>query len=153
MTYLNRPTRVADAAFTLVDGADARTVAHFRSELSRWLHSHLALDPARHNDVLLAVNEALTNSADHAYGTGHGPMTMQVRYLAAGDTLLIDVSDHGAWQDTDPATRSNTRGRGIPLMRALADHATISPLPSGTQVRLQFDDCALAAADAYAVSV
>ena len=80
-------------------------------------------------------------------------MTMQVRYTAADDRLLIDVSDHGAWRHTDPATRSNTRGRGIPLMRALADHATISPLPTGTQVRLQFDDCALAASDAYAVSV
>jgi anti-sigma regulatory factor (Ser/Thr protein kinase) len=152
MTYFNRPTGVTDLAFALVESADARTVAHFRSELSRWLHAHLALGPARHNDVLLAVNEALTNSAEFAYGTGHGPMTMQVRYVAHDDMLLIDVSDHGAFRYTDPATRSNTRGRGIPLMHALADQATISPLPSGTQVRLQFNDCALAAAGAYAVS-
>ena len=39
----------------------------FRHELSQWLRAHFALDPVRRNDVLLAVNEALTNAAEFAY--------------------------------------------------------------------------------------
>ena len=48
------------------------------------------------NDVLLAVNEALTNAAEFAYrGRRSGTMTMQVRYDAREDVLLVDVSDRG----------------------------------------------------------
>ncbi len=140
----------ADTAFTLTDAADAQTVADFRRQLSRWLRAHLALDAVHSNDVLLAVNEAVTNAAEFAYGEQRGTVTMQVRYIAAQRTLVVDVSDRGKWRYTDPSTRSNTRGRGIPLMRALADHATISPLPSGTQVRLQFNGCAGVVAKPYA---
>lgn len=153
MTDPNRSPGVADTAFTLVDAAEARAVADFRSELSRWLGAHFDLDPIRRNDVLLAVNEALTNVAEFAYGTDRGSMTMQVDYDAADATLRVDVSDHGTWRHVDPASRSNTRGRGIPLMRALSDHFTISPLPSGTQVRMQFNDCAMLAQTAYATSI
>jgi serine/threonine-protein kinase RsbW len=151
MTDPNLTTEVADAGFTLVDTANARTVAHFRHQLSQWLGVHFALDPMRRNDVLLAVNEALTNVAEFAYRGLRGTMTMQARYGAADDVLLIDIADRGTWRHTDPMTRSNTRGRGIPLMHALADRATISPLPIGTHVQLQFDNCSLVGS--YAISV
>jgi serine/threonine-protein kinase RsbW len=142
MTDPNRPARAEDAGLTRNDSADARTVARFRHELSQWLSAHFALDAVRRNDVLLAVNEALTNAAEFAYRGRHGTMTMQARYAAADGTLLIDVTDRGTWRHTDPANRSNTRGRGIPLMRALADRTTISALSTGTQVQLQFNHCA-----------
>jgi hypothetical protein len=38
-------------------------------------------------------------------------------------------------------------------MRALADNTTISPTAAGTEVRLQFNDCARVGVDAYAASV
>jgi serine/threonine-protein kinase RsbW len=152
MTDPNLTTGAADAGFTLIDTANARTVAHFRHQLSQWLSAHFALDPMRRNDVLLAVNEALTNVAEFAYRGRRGTMTMEARYGAADDVLLIDVADRGTWRHTDPMTRSNTRGRGIPLMHALADRATISPLPTGTHVQLQFDNCALMTAESYAIS-
>ncbi|MDG5485186.1 ATP-binding protein, partial [Mycolicibacterium gadium] len=59
-------TSAADAEFVRVDNADALTVARMRRELSQWLRAHLTLDPDRLNDVLLAVNEALTNAAEFA---------------------------------------------------------------------------------------
>jgi anti-sigma regulatory factor (Ser/Thr protein kinase) len=153
MTDPNRTTGLADADFVLTDTADARTVGRFRNELSRWLRARVALDPVRHNDVLLAVNEALTNVAEFAYGDGCGAVTMKIRHCATDSTLTVDVFDHGAWRPTDPANRSNTRGRGIPLMRALADSATISALATGTKVRLQFNDCPPIGAQRYAASV
>ena len=143
---------VADADFATIDTADARTVARLRHELSQWLRAHFALDPVRLNDLLLAVNEALTNAAEFAYAGRQGTMALQVRYDVADGTLVVDVSDRGRWRHVDAASRPNTRGRGIPLMRALADRMTISQLPNGTHVQLQFDHCARIAAQACATS-
>jgi serine/threonine-protein kinase RsbW len=142
----NGITGAGDAGFIRSDTADAWTVTQFRNELSQWLRARFTLDAARLNDVLLAVNEALTNAAEFAYGGQGGTMTMQARYHAADGMLLIDVSDRGRWRHVDPKAQSNTRGRGIPLMHALADRATIRPLPTGTRVQLQFGDCPLVAA-------
>ena len=132
----------ADVDFVHVDTADALTVARMRRELSQWLSTHLTLDPDRLNDVLLAVNEALTNSAEFAYRGRQGTMTLQAHYDGADGTLLVDVSDRGTWRHVDPESQPNTRGRGIPLMRALADRMTISRMPGGTNVQMQFGDCA-----------
>ena len=123
-------------------------MARLRHELSRWLRAHFALDPVRLNDVLLAVNEALTNAAEFAYPEQRGTMALEVRYDVADGTLIVDVSDRGRWRHVDPAAQPNTRGRGIPLMRALADRTTISRLPNGTHVRLQFDYCSRVTAEA-----
>ena len=135
-------TSAADVDFFRVDTADALTVARMRRELSQWLSTHLTLDPDRLNDVLLAVNEALTNSAEFAYRGQQGTMTLKVHYDGADGSLTVDVSDRGTWRHVDPASQPNTRGRGIPLMRALADRTTISQTPDGTNVRMQFGDCA-----------
>lgn len=145
-------TGMADPELTLSDSADAMTVARFRHELSQWLRANFALDPARLNDVLLAVNEALTNAAEFAYARPPGTMTMKARYDGATGVLWVDVTDRGKWRPTDPQTQSNTRGRGIPLMEALADRMTIWALPTGTHVRLQFSDCALVSAHRYVTS-
>lgn len=140
-----------DADFMRVDTADALTVARMRRELSQWLRTHLTLDPDRLNDVVLAANEALTNSAEFAYRGQQGTMTLQVHYDGTSGNLIVEVSDHGTWRHVDPATQPNTRGRGIPLMRGLSDQTTISQMPDGTHVRMQFNDCAAyVATEAYA---
>jgi serine/threonine-protein kinase RsbW len=133
--------------------ADAHTVVQFRHELSQWLGERLALDAVRLNDVLLAVNEALTNAAEFAYaGLQRGTMTVRARHHAPAGRLSVVVSDRGRWRYIDPRTQPNTRGRGIPLMRALADRMTIWRRPTGTQVRLQFHGCALTSAERCAAS-
>ena len=142
MTDSNLSTSAADADFARTDSADALSVARLRHELSRWLGTHLTLDPDRHNDVLLAVNEALTNSAEFAYRGRQGTMALQVRYDGGDGTLLVDVSDRGTWRHVDPAAQPNTRGRGLPLMRALSDRMTISWTSDGTCVQMRFDNCA-----------
>lgn len=151
MTDQNYSTSAADADFVRVDTADALTVARMRRELSHWLRTHLTLDPDRLNDVLLAVNEALTNSAEFAYlGSQQGPMSLQAHFNGGDGTLLVDVSDHGRWRHVDPESQPNTRGRGIPLMRALSDRTTISQMPNGTNVQMEFSDCgARVAAEVY----
>ncbi len=77
-------------------------------------------------------------------------MTLQVHFDAREGVLLVKVSDHGTWRHVDPADQPNTRGRGIPLMRALADDTTISHTPNGTYVQMRFGDCGRVREQAYA---
>ena len=88
------------------------------------------------------VNEALTNSAEYAYRGRQGTMTLDVHYDGADGTLLVNVSDRGKWRHVDPAAQPNTRGRGLPLMRALSDRMAISWTSDGTCVQMRFDNCA-----------
>lgn len=122
--------------------ADGVSVAKAREELSRWLQQTFDLDSLRINDVVLAVNEALANSAEFAYRDAPQPGTvdLEARHDADGATLRVSIVDRGSWRPTDPARRSRTRGRGIPLMEALADSAVIDPCDAGTAVHLTFGE-------------
>ncbi|MFV9633024.1 ATP-binding protein [Mycobacterium neumannii] len=148
---MNAPTELG---FSSNGPADAQTVAEFRNAFGQWLRTNFALDADRLSDILLAVNEALTNSAEFAYVQAGqaGTMAVTARYDAEDRRLVATVSDQGAWLEKEPDGKPNTRGRGIQLMRALSDRATIDPSASGTRVRLEFDDCRLASQEPFATS-
>lgn len=141
-----RSVDTAGAEFARVVAADAKTVGRVRSEFAQWLRGHFALDEERTSDVVLAVNEALANAAEFAYvGVADlGTVAIEAHHSIALARLVVVVTDHGVWREADPSQRSHTRGRGIPLMRALSDVATIESSPGGTRVQLRFDDCAAA---------
>lgn len=62
---------------------------------------------------------------------------MRAAYDAGSDTLAVTVDDRGRWRQQVPAQRNaQMRGRGIPLMEALADEAAIECTPRGTRVTL-----------------
>ncbi|MDV3128852.1 ATP-binding protein [Mycobacterium sp. 21AC1] len=143
----------SSAGFAKVDLAAPERAAQLRHEFTAWLRRHFALDPIKASDVVLAVNEALANAAEFAYVSAHRPGVMHMRadYDRDAATLTVTVADEGAWRATDHEVNNPARGRGIPLMRALTDRATIDPTPHGTHVRLQWDHIATvpgAAADA-----
>ncbi len=142
MTDSNFSPSAAGAEFARTESADALSVARLRHDLADWLRTHLMLDRDRLNDVLLVANEALTNSAEYAYRGREGTMTLDVHYDGAEGSLLVDVSDRGTWRHVDPAAQPNTRGRGLPLMRALSDRMSISWTSDGTSVQMRFDNCA-----------
>ena len=54
------------------------------------------------------------------------------------------MTDEGAWRITDAKKRRHTRGRGIPLMRALADQTSIDSSTTGTTVSLVWHHIAMA---------
>lgn len=123
--------------------ADARSAARTRAEFGMWLDRHFRLGAERSNDLLLAVNEALANAAEFAYvdAARRGSVDLNATYDDAADTLVVTVSDRGRWRQKlpEPATvppRPQIRGRGIPLMRALADRVTIDRTLRGTHVTL-----------------
>lgn len=121
--------------------ADPPTVSGLREELTRWLRRGSGMDETRLCDVVLAVNEALANAAEFAYALG-GAGTMDLEAVRDIDRrrITVTVSDRGHWRETNPLNRQRCRGRGIPLMRTLADSVIIDTSGLGTSVCLRFDD-------------
>jgi serine/threonine-protein kinase RsbW len=120
--------------------ADAESAATVRREFSDWLRRYFTLDTTKASDVVLAVNEAMANAAEFAYVTAERPGAMHVQadYDGSAATLTVTVTDEGAWRTADPARKELRRGRGIPLMEALADRATVDSSQAGTRVCLEW---------------
>jgi serine/threonine-protein kinase RsbW len=121
--------------------ADPTTAALVRSELGHWLRSTVVNHDQQVDDVLLAVYEAFANATEYAYlqHTTPGTVDVQARLDTDTDTLTVTVTDQGHWRPPqfetgDPAQR--LRGRGIPLMKALASDASIRTTATGTEVCL-----------------
>jgi serine/threonine-protein kinase RsbW len=122
--------------------ADAGAAAHTRHEFAEWLSEFFDLDPIRTSDLVLAINEALANAAEYAYVLANGPGTMDMyaEHDPASEKLRVRICDHGLWWRRPVASpTSRTRGRGIPLMRALSDDVAIEASPEGTQVCLEWN--------------
>jgi anti-sigma regulatory factor (Ser/Thr protein kinase) len=113
--------------------AQAPQLAQIQAEVRRWLAS-VGLTGATQDDVLLAVNEAASNSVDHAYPAATVDDAVELIFWTEPDVVCIEIVDYGAWQT--PAAKSE-RGRGIPMMRRLMDSVLIHHGPTGTRVLLQ----------------
>ncbi|HUO37925.1 MAG TPA: ATP-binding protein [Mycobacterium sp.] len=129
--------------------ADAGTVARIREQFACWLGRFFDLDPVRGGDIVLATNEALANAAEFAYLLADRPGTMDLRasYDAARARLTVTISDSGSWHISAAIVDTGSRCRGIPLMRALSDDATIEMSTAGTQVSMQWNGVRHAVAD------
>ncbi len=143
MSSSSKPSDGADLRFLRMGAADAHTVARLREDFTRWICDHFELDDVRSSDIVLVVNEALSNAAEFAYRDHEvgDNITLQTSYAADTGTLAITIADRGQWRRSDPSNQKRSRGRGIPLMRALSDRVDIDKTPQGTQVHLYFDRC------------
>lgn len=122
--------------------ADRATAADLIKGVEHWLVDRVELDGERRADITLATYEALANCVDHAYRGRDQPgtMSLQVCYDSATRTVRICITDHGRWMDADEASTHRNRGRGLRLMRALADDLSVDGRPDGTTVCLLFAD-------------
>lgn len=120
--------------------ATPRIAAQLRDEFAQWLGRFFELDAERSNDLILAINEALANCAEFAYvSTGiEGTMDLTADHDSVESSITVLVSDRGVWRmtDTQDESRTRTRGRGIPLMRALSDVTAIETSGDGTTVKM-----------------
>lgn len=102
-----------------------------RRVLARWLREAGA-DGDEVHDLVMAANEAWQNALEH--GTGFARTTVDVDLEADDGRVTITVRDAGRRE----RSRSDPdRGRGIELMRALADEVTLELAPHGSTVRLR----------------
>ncbi|GHF21908.1 histidine kinase [Amycolatopsis deserti] len=110
-----------------------RSLVDMRWELRQWLaESDVPDEPAQ--DVILAVDEACTNSIEHGYsGSGEGTLTLTA--TAAEGTVEVVITDDGTWRP--PPADPGIRGRGVGLMRALMTEVDITPGEQGSEVRMR----------------
>lgn len=117
--------------------ADARAPSTVRRHLRRWLAS-LDWPPEEADDLLLAVSEAVSNAAEHAYSArrvGEVVVTADcVRHADGARQVVVRVVDRGAWRP--PPSWHENRRRGLPLIRACTESMEIDGGPNGTAVRL-----------------
>ena len=114
--------------------ATPERLADIRVELGAWLQA-AAMPSAIAADVVLAVNEACTNSIEHAYtADAQGRITVEAEI--GGNDLHVLVIDSGLWKTPPPDP--GTRGRGLPLIKALSDRGVLDGTPSGTTIGMSF---------------
>ena len=112
--------------------AEPRSLVPMRRELRQWLaQSDVPDDPAA--DVILAADEACTNSIEHGY-SGGGDGTLTLTATAGEGHVEVVVADDGTWRK--PPADPGIRGRGVALMRALMTEVDITPGENGSRVRL-----------------
>ena len=115
--------------------ASPSQLAAIRAELHGWL-SPLGLTADGAQDVVLAVNEAVSNVIDHAYPAATVDDTVDVTLRAERDILHIEVVDHGRWRP--PSTEPGRRGWGITLMNRLMAAVFIRYDSRGTRVIMHY---------------
>jgi serine/threonine-protein kinase RsbW len=89
-------------------------------------------------DFLLAVGEALDNAVSHGSPRGQRD-EVRVRVGVIGKSVAVEVRDHGKGLGRGPAAPPEVlspTGRGIILMRQLADGVWFDSGAGGTTVRL-----------------
>src|SRR5262249_30611963 len=80
------------------------------------------------DDALLLTSELVTNSVVHA----EGPISLGL--AREGSVLRVEVGDHTTCSITVPAASSDTGGRGLMLLDALADRWGAEPTSEGKVV-------------------
>ncbi len=114
--------------------ATAEQLIGIRHRLAEWLRVAHVPDELT-SDIVLVVNEACTNCAEHAYrGNDVGTMLLEVN-IADGE-VRTRIADSGSWKT--PAVDPGNGGRGLVLMRALSDTMELDTTPTGTTADITF---------------
>lgn len=122
-------------ALSVTSAADAANAARIRHRLRDWLTDQ-RLPRELIADILLAVNEAVSNVVDHAYRDHPQPGPVDLSMRRAGAHLVATVADRGTWRP--PPVDPGFRGRGLQLLRALAQQVCIDTHSGGTEVTATF---------------
>lgn len=141
MTEDNAPTQ----EWTQVLPAAPSSLRAVRTALVAWL-AEQRWPPDDADDVVLAVNEALTNAIEHAYPADRpGPVRVHARSgtgsAPATRRIIVMISDRGSW---DPGHRTvdarGFRGHGLTVMDGLTADMRIQRSAAGTTVTLVGND-------------
>ena len=129
-----RRSASAETGFALRLRATLDGVPEARHRLRAWLHVHY-LDPDLVADVVLAAGELVGNSVEHGFGPGE-PGEVDLTARLDGGLLVLRVADTGSWRPPVPGPSS--RGRGLLIVRAVADSVEVEHTGGGTRVTAVF---------------
>ncbi len=106
------------------------SLSRIRAGIRRWCAA-IGAGQEDVSDLVAAVEEAVSNAVEHAYGPVDGSVSVRVTFESPA--VVATVRDHGHWRDP----RGRDRGRGTMLMNALVDRTDIEHLDPGTRVTLR----------------
>ncbi len=86
--------------------------------------------------ITLATDEAMSNVVSHAYLGRTGEFELRADLAPAAGRIEITVRDQGRWQSA--RTPDPRHGRGLTLIRALAERSGIDRTAAGTTVRMSW---------------
>ncbi|MGI8305752.1 ATP-binding protein [Saccharopolyspora hattusasensis] len=86
--------------------------------------------------LALACYEAMANVVEHAYAHA-GEMDVEAVHFAAERRVQVTVTDRGSWVPLGLGAGVEG-GRGLPLIRRLADEAVITPSDTGSVVTMSW---------------
>lgn len=96
-----------------------------------------------YGNILIAVTEAVNNAIYHG-NAGNPDKEFQIGFESTGNNIIFSVSDEGKGFDydnlpdpTDPVNIDKPHGRGVFLMKNLADKVEFNQ--QGKEVLLTFD--------------
>jgi anti-sigma regulatory factor (Ser/Thr protein kinase) len=112
--------------------AEPESVPIARKRFRRWLSDVDGASEQEAFDITLALNEACTNTVQHAYGPDRGH-TFRVRAEQRGESVLLEVADSGRWR---PRRRSRG-GRGLLIIEQLMDEVSVERSATGTTLRMR----------------
>ncbi|MFS8096958.1 SpoIIE family protein phosphatase [Lentzea alba] len=113
--------------------AEPEQLSGLRRAVSEWTAA-AGLTEDQSYDLLLAYGEAAANAVDHAYDGNPG--TFDTHVVHTGGAAQVTVEDHGAWRPAPP--NPGHRGRGLRMIRALADDVDLHTGATGTTIRFRF---------------
>jgi anti-sigma regulatory factor (Ser/Thr protein kinase) len=122
------PVQLDSTELRLTLRAEPTALRSLRNSLRRWLAQCEANDRET-EEIVLACNEAVANSIEHAYGPADGSVEVVAGFTE--NEVCIAVHDHGRWREP----RGDNRGRGLSLMKALMDSVRVETR-AGTEVRM-----------------
>jgi PAS domain S-box-containing protein len=111
---------------------DVDALVSLRRLTARWLREAGAEGDEVH-DLVMAANEAWQNALEHGTNFARTTIDVELEVNPHGE-VTITIRDAGS---RDRAPSDPDRGRGIELMRALADEVTLELAPHGSTVRLR----------------
>ena len=95
------------------------SLALVRRRLRRWLESG-GVDPEEAADITLACSEACANAIEHPLEPAR--QVFEVEGTRTDEGIELRVRDFGVWR---PGRESDTRGRGLQMIRQLMDSTEV----------------------------
>lgn len=85
-------------------------------------------------DLMIATSEAVANAVEHGRPCPDGKILLRIDHMHDG--LFVEVRDCGSF-DAESSPLDGSRGRGLPIMRAVTDAFELTRDPDGTRVRFR----------------
>jgi anti-sigma regulatory factor (Ser/Thr protein kinase) len=126
------PGPVADLHYPTLP-ARPRSLSMVRHALARWA-ARTGLIASQIDDLVLSVDEAVTNVVEHAYADQRGDMALLAVFRLEPARVEVSVTDHGRWGTAAP----RSHGRGLLLIDELADRSVIQRRSQGTTVDMMW---------------